>query len=260
MPSYFLAETLKYLYLLFAPEETLDLSRVVFNTEAHPFRRAGEGPPPNITPTPGTGGHHDRGPQDTFRTRPLPGNVWALIAGRGGNPGFFVGPDAVLVVDSQYKELAPEIVAEIRRVTDKPIRFLVNTHHHRDHVEGNETFKPFAMIIAHDNARRHMLASPMDVLRDFPAVLEAARQSGDEETARFAAERIAWARSVRVEEIPAPIMTFDSELRIHMGEETIRVWHVPPVTRMETAPFTSRGRTSCTRAMPSSAASSRSST
>lgn len=40
MPSYFLAETLKYLYLLFAPEKVLDLDHVVFNTEAHPFRRA----------------------------------------------------------------------------------------------------------------------------------------------------------------------------------------------------------------------------
>ena len=39
MPSYFLAETLKYLYLLFAPEETLDLRSVVFNTEGHPLRR-----------------------------------------------------------------------------------------------------------------------------------------------------------------------------------------------------------------------------
>jgi mannosidase alpha-like ER degradation enhancer 2 len=39
MPSYFLAESLKYLYLLFAPDETLDLDRVVFNTEAHPLRR-----------------------------------------------------------------------------------------------------------------------------------------------------------------------------------------------------------------------------
>jgi mannosidase alpha-like ER degradation enhancer 2 len=38
MPSYFLAETLKYLYLLFAPERTLDFHRVVFNTEAHPLR------------------------------------------------------------------------------------------------------------------------------------------------------------------------------------------------------------------------------
>jgi mannosidase alpha-like ER degradation enhancer 2 len=39
MPSYFLAETLKYLYLLFAPDETLDFDTVVFNTEAHPLRR-----------------------------------------------------------------------------------------------------------------------------------------------------------------------------------------------------------------------------
>jgi mannosidase alpha-like ER degradation enhancer 2 len=39
MSSYFLAETLKYLYLLFAPDDTLDLNRTVFNTEAHPLRR-----------------------------------------------------------------------------------------------------------------------------------------------------------------------------------------------------------------------------
>jgi mannosidase alpha-like ER degradation enhancer 2 len=39
MPSYFLAESLKYLYLLFAPEKTLDLGKTVFNTEAHPLRR-----------------------------------------------------------------------------------------------------------------------------------------------------------------------------------------------------------------------------
>jgi mannosidase alpha-like ER degradation enhancer 2 len=39
MPSYFLAETMKYLYLLFAPEEALDFKRVVFNTEAHPLRK-----------------------------------------------------------------------------------------------------------------------------------------------------------------------------------------------------------------------------
>jgi hypothetical protein len=39
MPSYFLAETMKYLYLLFAPDSTLDFARVVFNTEAHPLAR-----------------------------------------------------------------------------------------------------------------------------------------------------------------------------------------------------------------------------
>ena len=40
MPSYFLSETLKYLYLLFAPDAALDFQHVVFNTEAHPLRRA----------------------------------------------------------------------------------------------------------------------------------------------------------------------------------------------------------------------------
>jgi mannosidase alpha-like ER degradation enhancer 2 len=45
MESFFLAETLKYLYLLFAPPETLDLSRAVFNTEAHPIWKDFEVPP-----------------------------------------------------------------------------------------------------------------------------------------------------------------------------------------------------------------------
>jgi mannosidase alpha-like ER degradation enhancer 2 len=39
MPSYFLAETLKYLYLIFAPPQTIDMRDAVFNTEAHPLRR-----------------------------------------------------------------------------------------------------------------------------------------------------------------------------------------------------------------------------
>jgi Glycosyl hydrolase family 47 len=39
MESFFFAETLKYLYLLYAPQDTIDLKNVVFNTEAHPFRR-----------------------------------------------------------------------------------------------------------------------------------------------------------------------------------------------------------------------------
>ena len=72
--------------------------------------------------------------------KPLAGNVYALY-GRGGNIGFFVGPDAVLVIDSQFKDLAPGIVAQIKKVSDKPIKFLLNTHHHGDHVGGNEVFR-----------------------------------------------------------------------------------------------------------------------
>ena len=179
---------------------------------------------PAATPTPD---HHERQPGDIFTVKPLSGGVYALF-GRGGNVGFFVGPDAVLVVDSQFKDIAPGIVAQIRRITDKPIKFLLNTHHHGDHVGGNEIFRQFAMIVAHDNVRKRMLASPADILRDYPALLEAARTAADENGIKFYSEQIEWAKTVKVEQIAAPVMTFDSELRIHIGDETIDMWHTPP--------------------------------
>lgn len=184
-------------------------------------------PAPKATPLPAAAEYHDRQPQDIFRVKPLSGNVYALY-GRGGNFGFFVGPDAVLVVDSQFKDIAPGIVGEIRKVSDKPIKFLLNTHHHGDHVGGNEVFKQFAMIVAHDNVRKRMLASPADIARDYPAMLENAKKAGNEQMVKTLSDQIEWAKKVKVEEIAAPVMTFDSELRIYMGDETIQVWHLPP--------------------------------
>jgi cyclase len=177
--------------------------------------------------TPPAAEHHDRKPEEIFRVKPLPGNVYALY-GRGGNVGFFVGPDAIVVIDSEFKDIAPGIVAEIRKISDKPIKFLVNTHHHSDHVGGNEVFRPFAMILAHDNVRTRMLADPGNILRDYPERLEEAKKAGNAEMARFLADQIEWAKKVKVEEIAAPILTYDSELRIHMGDETIQIWHLPP--------------------------------
>ena len=172
--------------------------------------------------------HHDRKPEDVFRVQPLGHDVYALY-GRGGNVGFFVGPDAVFVIDSEFKDLAPGIVAEIKKVTDKPIRFLINTHYHGDHVGGNEVFRQFAMILAHDNVRVRMLASPQSIQRDYPAMLEDAKKKGKAETAKFLADQIEWAKKVRIEEIPAPTLTFDSEFRIYPGGgETIQIWHLPP--------------------------------
>jgi cyclase len=182
----------------------------------------GQAAPPSPTPD-----HHERSPQDVFRVQPLAGGVYALY-GRGGNVGFFVGPEAVLVVDSEFKDIAPGIVEQIRKVTDKPIKFLLNTHHHGDHVGGNEVFRQFAMILAHDNVRKRMLASPADILAEYPARLEAAKKSGNEQAVKFLSEQIEWAKTVKVEQIAAPVLTFDSEFRVHMGPETVQVWHLPP--------------------------------
>ncbi len=171
--------------------------------------------------------HHQQPPADPFRLQPLSGGVYALY-GRGGNVGFFVGPESVLVVDSQFRDLAPGIVEKIKSVTDRPIKYLVNTHHHGDHVGGNEVFRPFAVIVAHDNVRKRMLASPEAILRDYPAMIEEARKGGNEERAKRLQEQVDWAKKVRIEEIPAPFLTFDSEFRIFLGGETIQVWHTPP--------------------------------
>jgi len=171
--------------------------------------------------------HHERAPDDIFRVQPLAGGVHALY-GRGGNVGFFVGPEAVIVVDSQFKDIASGIVEQIKKVTDKPIKYLLNTHHHGDHVGGNDVFKQFAVIVAHDNVRKRMLASPADIQRDYPARIEDARKAGNDEVVKRLSEQLEWARKVRIEEISAPILTFDSEFRIHLGGETVHVWHTPP--------------------------------
>lgn len=171
--------------------------------------------------------HHEQPAADPFRLQALSGGVHALF-GRGGNIGFLVGPDAVLVVDSQFRDLAPGIVEKIQSVSDKPIKFLVNTHHHPDHVGGNEVFQRFAIIVAHDNVRKRMLASPAEILKDYPARADAARKSGNAELAGRFDGMIAWARKVRIEEIPAPFVTFESDLRIYLGDETVHVWHTAP--------------------------------
>jgi len=171
--------------------------------------------------------HHEQTRQDTFKLTEMGGSVYALY-GRGGNIGFFVGPDSVFVVDSQFLDLAPGIVEQIKKVTDKPVRYLLNTHHHGDHVGGNEYFLKFAVILAQDNVRKRVLASPQNILEMYPAELEKARKAGDTDRAKYLEMRLEWAKKVKVDEIAAPFLTFDSEFRIYLGGETIQVWHVPP--------------------------------
>jgi cyclase len=169
--------------------------------------------------------HHEQ--TDPFRLQKLRQNLYSLY-GKGGNVGFYIGPDAVLVIDSQYRDLAPGIVEKIKTVTDKPIKYLVNTHFHGDHVGGNEYFIKFAIILAHDNVRKRVLASPQRILQEFPKRLEDARKKGDAESIKYFEEQIEWAKKIKVEEIAAPFLTFDSEFRLYMGPETIQVWHTPP--------------------------------
>ncbi len=75
----------------------------------------------------------------------------------GGRIGVLAGPDGILMVDAQYAELGDKVLAAIRRVSAAPIRFLVNTHIHRDHTAGNAKFaKLGATIFAREELRAGM--------------------------------------------------------------------------------------------------------
>src|SRR5690349_7143184 len=66
------------------------------------------------------------------------GSNFYAIDGQGGRMGALVGPDGVFIVDAQFPQVTEPIVAAIRKLTDRPLRFLVNTHVHGDHTGGNE--------------------------------------------------------------------------------------------------------------------------
>ena len=76
----------------------------------------------------------------------------------GGRIGVLAGPDGILMVDSQYAQLTDKVVAAIRRISAGPIRYLVNTHIHRDHTAGNANFaKMGAVIFAREELREGMV-------------------------------------------------------------------------------------------------------
>src|SRR5882672_8513965 len=81
-----------------------------------------------------------------------------MLEGSGGNIGVSVGDDGIVVIDDEFAPLAPKIKAALKGITDKPVRFLLNTHWHGDHTGGNEKFGQDSTIIAHENVRKRLQA------------------------------------------------------------------------------------------------------
>jgi len=138
----------------------------------------------------------------TIQTIPAGRGVY-MLRGAGGNIALAVGSDAAFLVDDQYAPLTPKILAAIKAVTDKPVRFLVNTHWHGDHTGGNENMAGAgAIIVAHDNVRTRMSTKQFNALfnRTTPPSPRAA----------------------------LPIITFSASVAFYLDDETIHVVHVPP--------------------------------
>jgi len=134
------------------------------------------------------------------KTTELRGGV-SMLTGAGGNIGVFVSPDGILLVDDQFAPLTPKIKAAVAALSDKPVRLVLNTHWHGDHVGGNENLaKDGAVIVAQDNVRKRMTEG--QVSKFFSRTTPPAAHDA------------------------LPVITFDRDVTFHLGEETIRAYHV----------------------------------
>lgn len=133
------------------------------------------------------------------QTTKITEGIYFLICG-GGNMGVSVGEDGVLVIDTSYAEMYDKIKTAIKEVGDRPVRYVISTHQHFDHVNGNELFaRSGAAIVAHKNVREGMEVDW--IYPDFPKV-EA--YSG----------------------MALPVLTYSESLVIHFNGEDIHIFHL----------------------------------
>jgi len=153
-----------------------------------------------------------------FALKPLGHNVYAAIDNpkgeAGANAGFVIGDDGVLVVDTFENPKAAELMlAEIRKLTPLPIRFVLNTHYHLDHVAGNRVFaNEGAVIIAHRNVRSWI----------------------NTENKKFFGKDIKPEESAMVERLVRPGLVYDTELEVFLGSRPILIHSFPGHTGGDT--------------------------
>ncbi|MDT8414744.1 MAG: MBL fold metallo-hydrolase [Flavobacteriaceae bacterium] len=102
---------------------------------------------------------------------PVNGKVY-MLKGRGGNIGLLAGAGKALLVDDQFADLTPKILAAVETVSDKPISYLLNTHWHGDHTGGNANLgKAGALIVSHDNVRKRLYDAQQEKNQSNPDAL-----------------------------------------------------------------------------------------
>lgn len=125
-----------------------------------------------------------------------------VLFGAGGNIGLLDGDDGPLMVDAQFAPLTERIVAALAEIAAEPVRYLINTHWHWDHTEGNENFARLgAVILAHDNVRVRLAREvnlPLFNMHTQPSPA-----------------------------IALPAITYADETTMYWNDETIRIIHAP---------------------------------
>jgi glyoxylase-like metal-dependent hydrolase (beta-lactamase superfamily II) len=126
--------------------------------------------------------------------------LWMLV-GQGGNVGVSAGEDGTFIVDDQFAPSAPAILAAVQAIRPGTPRFVLNTHWHGDHTGGNESFgTQGAVIVAHDNVRRRMSVEQFNTTFN--------------------------RRTPPSPAVALPVVTFASEVTLHLNGDDVRLVHV----------------------------------
>jgi glyoxylase-like metal-dependent hydrolase (beta-lactamase superfamily II) len=135
----------------------------------------------------------------TIKSTNVRNNVY-MLEGQGGNMGLIIGEDGAILIDDQFARLSDKIKAAISEITDQPVRFVINTHWHGDHMGGNENFaKSGSTIVAHENVRMRVSTEQFNRFRD---------------TTTPASPEAAW-----------PVITFAESMNLHFNDEDIHIVH-----------------------------------
>ena len=146
----------------------------------------------------GDNSHFPQSQDIAVKTSKVNGNIY-MLQGRGGNVGAVVGPEGILIVDDDYKQVSPKLAAALKELGQERPRLILNTHWHGDHTQGNEYFGKDSTIVAHMNVRKRLIDPPVvfgELTAPYPA---------------FA----------------LPIVTYSESMSIHLNGEDIRLVHYP---------------------------------
>jgi len=145
-------------------------------------------------------------PPQPFVLKQIGPGVYAAISGES-NAGFVIGEDGVLVVDSFFEpDTARALLSEIRKITPKPVRYVVNTHYHLDHVAGDPIFKEAgAVIVTHRNVHAWMRAENLHMFGDVPDPAFKARMEQ------------------RIAQLPLPDLVIESPITVWLGDRHVDI-------------------------------------
>ena len=133
-------------------------------------------------------------------------NQFYMLVGGGGNVGVFISDQNVVLIDNKYEIMEDILMTSLKKITDKPIEYIINTHFHHDHSDGNRAFgKKGIPIIAHQNAKKRMME-------------DAELYGGIYSTIKNFVQP-------KYDKSSLPVFTYESKMTISQGNEEIELYN-----------------------------------